>query len=113
MVTSTKHIGLAVNEELDLHARLLDDIEDEVRRTGSRLKQLTRWLFCVQEDLELPLSHGVDSLSHCADITRVRGAEALVNQVRRVLVFSAEEEARDENATCFVKQRTVYTYVPK
>ncbi len=39
VVTSTKHIGLAVNEELDLHARLLDDIEDEVTRTGSRLKQ--------------------------------------------------------------------------
>ena len=39
VVSSTKHIGLAVNEELDLHARLLDDIEDEVTRTGSRLKQ--------------------------------------------------------------------------
>jgi SYP5 family syntaxin len=39
VVTSTKHIGMAVNEELGLHARLLDDIDDEVTRTGSRLKQ--------------------------------------------------------------------------
>jgi SYP5 family syntaxin len=39
LVKSTKHIGLAVNEELDLHARLLDDIDDEVTRTSSRLKQ--------------------------------------------------------------------------
>ena len=39
VVTSTKHIGMAVNDELGLHARLLDDIDDEVTRTGSRLKQ--------------------------------------------------------------------------
>ena len=36
LVTSTKHIGLAVGEELDLHARLLDDLDDDVDRTGSR-----------------------------------------------------------------------------
>ena len=69
MVTSTKHIGLAVNEELDLHARLLDDIEDGGHAPVRGSSKLTRWLFGVQEDLELPLSHGVDSLSHCADIT--------------------------------------------
>ena len=53
------------------------------------------------------------ALSHCADITRVRGAEALVNQVRRVLVLAQKRRREMKNATCFVKQRTVYTYVPK
>lgn len=42
MVSSTKHIGLAVGEELDLHARLLDDLDDDVDRTGSRLKRAQR-----------------------------------------------------------------------
>ena len=104
VVTSTKHIGLAVNEELDLHARLLDDIEDEVTRTGSRLQASSPdGSSGVQEDLELPLSHGVDSLSHCADITRVRGAEALVNQVRRVLVLAQKRRREMKKRDVFCK----------
>ena len=39
VVTSTKHIGLAVGEELDLHARLLDDLETDVERSGSMLRR--------------------------------------------------------------------------
>lgn len=39
VVTSTKHIGLAVGEELDLHARLLDDLEDDVERSGSMIRR--------------------------------------------------------------------------
>jgi len=39
VVSSTKHIGLAVGEELDLHARLLDELDDDVDRTGSRLRR--------------------------------------------------------------------------
>ena len=47
VVTSTKHIGLAVSEELDLHARLLDDIDEEVTRTGSRLKLAQKMALAV------------------------------------------------------------------
>ncbi|KAK4398575.1 syntaxin [Sesamum angolense] len=37
-VISTKHIALAVNEELDLHARLIDDLDEHVDVTDSRLQ---------------------------------------------------------------------------
>ncbi|KAF0898839.1 hypothetical protein E2562_011904 [Oryza meyeriana var. granulata] len=37
-VLSTKHIALAVNEELTLHTRLIDDLEDHVDVTNSRLQ---------------------------------------------------------------------------
>ncbi|GBG48415.1 hypothetical protein CBR_g90925 [Chara braunii] len=37
-VTSTKHIALTVNEELDLHNRLLDDLDRDVQGTQSRMK---------------------------------------------------------------------------
>ncbi|XP_043807591.1 syntaxin-51 isoform X2 [Manihot esculenta] len=37
-VTSTKHIALAVNEELDLHIRLIDDLDQHVDVTDSRLR---------------------------------------------------------------------------
>ena len=49
LVTSTKHIGLAVGEEIDLHARLLDDLDDDVNRTGSRLKRAQRIAKMVYE----------------------------------------------------------------
>ncbi|KAH9287548.1 hypothetical protein KI387_031665, partial [Taxus chinensis] len=37
-VVSTKHIALAVNEELDLQTRLLDSLDQDVDATGSRLQ---------------------------------------------------------------------------
>ncbi|KAK4484787.1 hypothetical protein RD792_007381, partial [Penstemon davidsonii] len=37
-VISTKHIALAVNEELDLHTRLIDDLDEHVEVTDSRLQ---------------------------------------------------------------------------
>ncbi|KAH7515452.1 hypothetical protein FEM48_Zijuj10G0027700 [Ziziphus jujuba var. spinosa] len=37
-VVSTKHIALAVNEELDLHTRLIDDLDSHVDVTDSRLR---------------------------------------------------------------------------
>ncbi|KAF5949453.1 hypothetical protein HYC85_011446 [Camellia sinensis] len=37
-VISTKHIALAVNEELDLHTRLIDNLDQHVDVTDSRLK---------------------------------------------------------------------------
>ncbi|CAI0436291.1 unnamed protein product [Linum tenue] len=37
-VISTKHIALAVNEELDLHTRLIDDLDEHVDVTDSRLR---------------------------------------------------------------------------
>ncbi|CAK7339891.1 unnamed protein product [Dovyalis caffra] len=43
-VTSTKHIALAVNEELTLHTKLLDDLDDHVDVTNSRLQMVQRKL---------------------------------------------------------------------
>ncbi|XXG44616.1 hypothetical protein AAC387_Pa01g4367 [Persea americana] len=37
-VLSTKHIALAVNEELDLHTRLIDNLDQHVDSTDSRLQ---------------------------------------------------------------------------
>ncbi|GFY84358.1 syntaxin of plants 51 [Actinidia rufa] len=37
-VISTKHIALAVNEELDLHTRLIDNLDQHVEVTDSRLQ---------------------------------------------------------------------------
>jgi SYP5 family syntaxin len=44
VVTSTRHIALAVNEELSLHSRLLDEVEDEVEHTTGRLVMATKKL---------------------------------------------------------------------
>ncbi|KAM1000638.1 hypothetical protein ACFX2I_007251 [Malus domestica] len=41
-VVSTKHIALAVNEELDLHTRLIDDLDDQVEVTDSRLRRVQK-----------------------------------------------------------------------
>ncbi|XP_038998991.1 syntaxin-51-like [Hibiscus syriacus] len=38
-ILSTKHIALAVNEELDLHARLIDDLDEHVDVTDSHLRR--------------------------------------------------------------------------
>ncbi|MQL72302.1 hypothetical protein Taro_004629 [Colocasia esculenta] len=43
-VLSTKHIALAVNEELDLHTRLIDTLEDHVDSTNSRLQRVQQKL---------------------------------------------------------------------
>ncbi|KAL6553385.1 Syntaxin-51 [Orobanche gracilis] len=37
-VISTKHIALAVNEELDLHTKLIDNLDEHVEVTDSRLQ---------------------------------------------------------------------------
>ncbi|MCO5586909.1 hypothetical protein L7F22_040854 [Adiantum nelumboides] len=39
-ITSTKHIALAVNEELDLHTKLLDNLDEDADRTTTRLKAM-------------------------------------------------------------------------
>ncbi|GAV85860.1 SNARE domain-containing protein [Cephalotus follicularis] len=41
-VMSTKHIALAVNEELDLHTRLIDDLDLHVDVTDSRLRRVQK-----------------------------------------------------------------------
>ncbi|KAM0948605.1 putative target SNARE coiled-coil domain-containing protein [Dioscorea sansibarensis] len=43
-VLSTKHIALAVNEELDLHTRLIDDLDQHVDVTDSRLRRVQKRL---------------------------------------------------------------------
>ncbi|XP_061954247.1 syntaxin-52-like isoform X2 [Populus nigra] len=49
-VTSTKHIALAVNEELTLHTRLLDDLDEHVDVTNSRMQ--IRFHGCNQVHLQ-------------------------------------------------------------
>jgi SYP5 family syntaxin len=41
-VHSTKHIAVAIGEELDLHTRLLGDLQDDVDVTHSRLRAATK-----------------------------------------------------------------------
>ncbi|KAE9584122.1 hypothetical protein Lal_00036060 [Lupinus albus] len=41
-VTSTKHIALAVNEELDLHTTLIDHLDQHVDVTDSRLRRVQK-----------------------------------------------------------------------
>ncbi|KAI3444004.1 hypothetical protein Pfo_000669 [Paulownia fortunei] len=43
-VISTKHVALAINEELDLHARLIVDLDEDVEVTDSRLQRVQRRL---------------------------------------------------------------------
>ena len=43
-VRSTKNIAIAVNEELDLHARLLDDLDSQVDQSQSNLKSASKRL---------------------------------------------------------------------
>lgn len=43
-VMSTKHIALTVNEELELHTRLIDNLDQHVEFTGSRLQRISRSL---------------------------------------------------------------------
>ncbi|XP_022965165.1 syntaxin-52-like [Cucurbita maxima] len=43
-IRSTKHIALAVNEELDLHTRLIDDLDQHVDVTDSRLARVQKRL---------------------------------------------------------------------
>lgn len=48
-VSSTKHIALAINGELDLHARLLDELDGDVESTNSRLKNAQKKLVAVSK----------------------------------------------------------------
>uniref|UniRef100_A0A6N2KU17 t-SNARE coiled-coil homology domain-containing protein n=1 Tax=Salix viminalis TaxID=40686 RepID=A0A6N2KU17_SALVM len=48
-VTSTKHIALAVNEELTLHTRLLDGLDEHVDVTNSRMQRVQRNLAFLNE----------------------------------------------------------------
>ncbi|XP_072962880.1 syntaxin-52-like [Typha angustifolia] len=48
-VLSTKHIALAVNEELDLHTRLIDDLDQHVDITGSRLQRVQKVLVVLNK----------------------------------------------------------------
>ncbi|WVY90504.1 hypothetical protein V8G54_036018 [Vigna mungo] len=41
-IASTKHIALAVNEELSLHTRLIDDLDQHVDVTDSRLRRVQK-----------------------------------------------------------------------
>lgn len=46
-VQSTKHVALAVGEELELQAGLLEELDDDVGATGARLRAAGRQLAAV------------------------------------------------------------------
>ncbi|XP_050369258.1 syntaxin-52-like [Argentina anserina] len=48
-VVSTKHIALAVNEELTLHTRLIDDLDEHVDVTDSRLRRVQKNLAALNK----------------------------------------------------------------
>lgn len=48
-VLSTKHIALAVNEELDLHTRLIDNLDQDVEVTESRLQRVRKSLVVLNK----------------------------------------------------------------
>eukprot|EP00252_Welwitschia_mirabilis_P005096 TRINITY_DN1550_c0_g1_i1.p1 TRINITY_DN1550_c0_g1~~TRINITY_DN1550_c0_g1_i1.p1 ORF type:complete len:233 (+),score=45.98 TRINITY_DN1550_c0_g1_i1:182-880(+) len=48
-VTSTKHIALTINEELDLQTRLLDNFDEDVNLTASRLQRVQRRLAIISK----------------------------------------------------------------
>ncbi|KAE8782484.1 Syntaxin-51 [Hordeum vulgare] len=43
-IVSTKHIALAINEELDLHVRLIDDLDEMVEDTSNQLQRVQKKL---------------------------------------------------------------------
>jgi len=50
-VLSTKHIALAVNEELDLHTRLLDDMDQSADVTNNKLLAAQKRLWYMNKNL--------------------------------------------------------------
>ncbi|GKB75219.1 syntaxin-52-like protein isoform X3, partial [Tanacetum coccineum] len=59
-VISTKHIALAVNEELTLHTRLINDLDEHVDVTDSRLKMMPHEVFscpCARGNVVVRESH--------------------------------------------------------
>ncbi|XP_020275603.1 syntaxin-52-like, partial [Asparagus officinalis] len=57
-VFSTKHIALAVNEELDLHARLIDNLDQHVDVTDSRLQRVLKRLAILNKRTKAGCSCG-------------------------------------------------------
>ncbi|XP_030442265.1 syntaxin-51-like [Syzygium oleosum] len=51
-VISTKHIALAVNEELDLHARLIDSLDQHVDVTDTRLRRVQKNLAILNKRMK-------------------------------------------------------------
>ncbi|KAJ7964555.1 Syntaxin-51 [Quillaja saponaria] len=70
-VTSTKHIALAVNEELDLHTRLIDDLDHHVDVTDSRLRR-------VQKNLAILNKRTKGGCTCCCMLLSVTGIVVLV-----------------------------------
>lgn len=56
-VISTKHIAFAVNEELDLQTQLLDNLDQDVNGTGSRLQRAQRRLAVLSKKAESSCSY--------------------------------------------------------
>ncbi|KAB5551650.1 hypothetical protein DKX38_008961 [Salix brachista] len=102
-VISTKHIALAVNEELTLHTRLLDDLDEHVDVTNSRLQRVQKNLaflnkrtkgiglwFLLAEKMGVDFSVGGLSFSLIVTKTKkrsIRGYSIKQNQVLEVVVL--------------------------
>ncbi|KAI4366176.1 hypothetical protein MLD38_022090 [Melastoma candidum] len=51
-VISTKHIALAVNEELDLHVRLIDNLDQHVDLTDTRMRRVQKNLAILNKRMK-------------------------------------------------------------
>ncbi|XP_078437164.1 syntaxin-51-like [Wolffia australiana] len=77
-VLSTKHIALAVNEELDLHARLIDNLDEHVESTTSRLQRVQKRLAILNRSMKGGCSCGCLLLSMLTIVILVVVAWALI-----------------------------------
>ncbi|KHG00459.1 Syntaxin-51 -like protein [Gossypium arboreum] len=79
-VMSAKHIALAVNEELDLHTRLIDDLDQHVDVTDSRLRR-------VQKNLAILNKRAKGSCSCMCMLLAVVGIVILVVAIYLVVKY--------------------------
>lgn len=77
-VNSTKHIALTINEELDLHQRLLDDLGDDVEVSQSRMR-------AAQKKLKLVMKNSGNCKGLCVSILLMVGLAVVVLLGFRIL----------------------------
>ena len=66
-----QHIALTINEELDLHQRLLDDLDDDVEVSQSRMR-------AAQKKLSLVMKNSGNCKGLCTSILLMVGLALLI-----------------------------------
>lgn len=63
-----QHIALAIGEEVDLHTRLLDDLEEGVEVQQTRMKAATLKVGCRSAERACVLSHWMQYCTACVQL---------------------------------------------